>query len=300
MSASDASQGSSSPANDPAANAERRRLLATCVAAAARGADVVRTGADQRASLVWESKSRFDFVSEVDRASETAIAQVVAERHPDATLMAEEGSPDAESTRGLVFVADPLDGTTNFLHGVPWYAVSIAALVDGKVAAGAIINAATGELFTATAGGGARRAGQPMRVSQTTEPARALIATGFPFSRDDEIVRFLAMIPPVMRETSGIRRAGAAALDLADVACGRYDAFFELRLMPWDLAAGALLVREAGGIVTTLEGTPCPVAETSIVAGNPTMHAWLLETLGQAANSTAGGTNLTDFPERAG
>ena len=258
---------------------ERRALLATCVAAAARGAEAVRAGAERRAMLTWESKGRFDFVSSVDRASEQALGDVITARHPEAKLLAEEGSPDAESAHGLVFVADPLDGTTNFMHGVPWYAVSVAALVDGVITAGAIINAATGELFSATAGGGARRAGEPMRVSSTTDPARALIASGFPFSREDDITRYVAMLPPVMRATSGIRRAGAAALDLADVACGRFDAFWELRLAPWDIAAGLLLVRESGGIVTTLDGAFCPVAETSVVAGNAAMHAWLLEIL---------------------
>jgi myo-inositol-1(or 4)-monophosphatase len=274
MSASDAGQGTT-----VTSHADRRALLATCVAAAARGAEVLRAAAENRSTLVWEAKSRFDFVSEADRASEAAIAAIVAQRHPEATLMAEEGSPDAQGSRGLVFVADPLDGTTNFLHGMPWYAVSIAALVDGELAAGAIINAASGELFTATAGGGARRAGQPMRVSAITEPSRALVATGFPFSREAEIERYVRMLPPVMRGTSGIRRAGAAALDLADVACGRYDAFWELSLKPWDLAAGVLMIREAGGVVTTVEGAECPVAETSLLAGNPAMHAWLLETL---------------------
>jgi myo-inositol-1(or 4)-monophosphatase len=280
MSASDASQGIRSTEGTPAASqGERRALLATCVAAAARAAEVVRAGAERRETLAWEAKGRFDFVSDVDRASESALADVIMQRHPDATLLAEEGSPNAESTRGLVFVADPLDGTTNFLHGVPWYAVSIAALVEGQLAAGAIINVPSGALFTATAGGGARHAGAPMRVSTITEPSRALIATGFPFSREAEIDRYVPLLPAVMRATSGLRRFGAAALDLADVACGRYEAFWELRLSPWDLAAGMLLIREAGGMVTTMEGTPCPVAETSMVAGNPTMHAWLLKML---------------------
>ena len=145
----------------------------------------------------------------------------------------------------------------------------------------ATINAATGELFSATAGGGARRAGERIRVSEVADPGRALISTGFPWSREDEIARYLPSLPAILRATSGIRRAGAAALDLADVACGRYDAFWELRLHPWDMAAGSLLVLEAGGIVTTMEGGPCPVAETSIVAGNPTMHAWLLDRVRQ-------------------
>jgi myo-inositol-1(or 4)-monophosphatase len=228
---------------------------------------------------VWETKGYNDFVSEIDRASEATIAEVVAGRHPDATLVAEEGSPNLSRSHGLVFVADPLDGTTNFLHGVPHYAVSIAALIDGDVVAGATINVPTGELFTATLGGGARRAGQPIRVSDTTDPGRSLIATGLPWSGDEDIAQYMVSLPNVMRSTAGIRRAGAAALDLADVACGRYDAFWELRLNPWDMAAGSLLVREAGGIVTTAAGEPCPVAETSLVCGNPVMHAWLLDTL---------------------
>jgi myo-inositol-1(or 4)-monophosphatase len=278
MSASDASQGiHSSPSASAGSHGERRALLATCVAAAARAAEIVRAGAERRATLTWESKGRSDFVSSVDRDSESALAEVIRQRHPDAILLAEEGSPDAQATRGLVFVADPLDGTTNFLHGVPWYAVSIAALTDGELAAGAIINAATGALFTATAGGGARLAGAPIRVSEIADPSRSLIATGFPFSREDEIARYVPMLPAIMRETAGIRRMGAAALDLADVACGRYEAFWELRLSPWDLAAGALLIREAGGVVTTLDGEPCPIAPTSIAVGNPAIHAWLLE-----------------------
>ncbi|HEY2026108.1 MAG TPA: inositol monophosphatase family protein [Gemmatimonadaceae bacterium] len=281
MSASDASQGnrSATVSTSTAIRAERRALLATCVAAAARAADVVRSGADRRDSLTWEVKGKHDFVTTVDRDSEAVIHEIVAQRHPDATILAEEGSPDASTTRGLVFVADPLDGTTNFLHGVPWYAVSIAALVDGEIMAGAVVNAATGALYTATAGGGARLAGAPIRVSDVSDPSRALIATGFPFSRDDEIARYIRMAPAVMRATSGLRRAGAAALDLADVAAGRYEAFWELRLAPWDVAAGLLLVREAGGIATDLAGVPAKVQETAMVAGSPVMHQWLLATL---------------------
>jgi myo-inositol-1(or 4)-monophosphatase len=279
MSASDASQGieQGSARASSGIRADARALLTTCVAAAARGAEVVRNGAERRASLVWETKGTNDYVSEIDRASEATIAEVVAGRHPDATLVAEEGSPNLSRSHGLVFVADPLDGTTNFLHGVPHYAVSIAALVEGAVVAGATINVATGELFTATLGGGARRAGQPIRVSDTTDPGRALVATGLPWSGEEDIARYMDSLPTVMRATAGIRRAGAAALDLADVACGRYDAFWELRLNAWDMAAGSLLVTEAGGIVTTAAGAPCPIAETSLVCGNPTMHAWLLE-----------------------
>lgn len=254
-----------------------RALLATCVAAAARAAEVIRRGAANRGSLEWEHKSETDFVSNVDRDAEHAIVEIVLARHADARILGEELSPTMDARDGLVFVADPLDGTTNFLHGIPWYAVSVAAMIDDELRAGAVLNAATGELFTATAGGGARRSGQPVNVSTITEPLRSLIATGFPFKGGPHVDEYVHMLPRIMRETSGIRRAGAAALDLADVACGRYEAFWELELSPWDIAAGILLIREAGGIVTDLAGHPCRVARTGLVAGNPAMHEWLLD-----------------------
>src|SRR5690242_10949660 len=261
---------------------DRRALLATCVAAAVKGADVVRSHAQHLDTLAWEEKSRADYVTAADRDSERAIRDVVTARHGDAIILGEELSPDtaaATAKQGLVFVADPLDGTTNFLHGFPWYAVSVAALVDGEVQAGAIINVPMGTLFTATLGGGARIGGAPMQVSANSEPSRALIATGFPFKGDDDIARYLKTIPGVMAGTAGLRRPGAAALDLADVACGRFEAFFELKLAPWDIAAGILMVREAGGIVTTLDGSPLRVSQTSLLAGNSAMHEWLLKTL---------------------
>ena len=220
-------------------------------------------------------------MSDVDRNAERAIGEVIASRHADARMLAEEMSASTATREGLVFVADPLDGTTNFLHGLPWYAVSVAALVDGEIVAGAVLNAATGELFTATAGGGAQRSGQPIAVSTIDDPIRALIGTGFPFKDGSPVDEYLRMLPRIMGETSGIRRPGAAALDLADVACGRYEAFWEMMLAPWDIAAGILLVREAGGVITDFSGAPCPVAETSVVAGNPAMHAWLLKAIAE-------------------
>jgi myo-inositol-1(or 4)-monophosphatase len=274
MNASESSQAT------PTNVAQHRALLATCVAAAVKGAEVVRAHAQNVATVEWEEKSRTDFVSEVDRASERVIAGIVHERHPDAELLGEELSPQLAAehiARGLVFVADPLDGTTNFLHGFPWFAVSIGALRDGVPVAGAIINVPTGELFTAVAGGGARRNGQPITVSKITEPARALIGTGVPFKRADQIEEYLRGFAAVTAAVAGVRRPGAAALDLADVACGRFDAFWELSLAPWDVAAGILLVREAGGVVTDRSGQPAQVKPTSIIAGNPTMHAWLAD-----------------------
>ena len=272
-------QGESDVPHGSVSQSDCRALLATCVAAAVRAGEVVRAGANRRDSLTWESKGAFDFVSDVDRASEDALSSVIASRHPDARMLAEEGSPDADASSGLVFVADPLDGTTNFLHGVPWYAVSIAALVDGVPRAGVVLNVPSGALFTATKGGGARLSGQAIRVSQITDPGRALIGTGMPFSRDEDIRRYVPLLPAIMSATAGVRRMGVASLDLASVASGRFDAFFELRLAPWDIAAGVLLIAEAGGLVTTMEGAPAPIAATSLLAGNPAMHAWLLSTL---------------------
>jgi len=262
---------------------DRRALLASCVGAAVKGADAIGSHAAHLETLAWEEKSRADYVSAADRDSEHAIRDILMARHGDAVILGEELSPELAATAvksGLVFVVDPLDGTTNFLHGVPWYAVSIAALRDGVLAAGAILNVATGDLFTAVAGSGARRNGQPIRVSKITEPIRALVATGFPFKDGDQIDGYLRGFAAAMRETAGVRRVGAAALDLADVACGRYEAFWELSLAPWDIAAGILLVSEAGGVVTNLEGAPAPVAHTGLIAGNPEMHGWLRQLLG--------------------
>jgi myo-inositol-1(or 4)-monophosphatase len=254
-------------------------LLATCVAAAVRAAEVIRLAAAQLSEVHWEVKGPSDFVSRVDREAEAALSQVIAERHVDAVLVAEESSPLEALTGSLTFVADPLDGTTNFLHGFPWYAVSIAALAGGNQIAGVVLNVATGELFTAAKGSGARRNGQPIRVSEISEPSRALLGTGFPFKHREGIAPFMQVLPRVMAQAAGLRRAGSAALDLCDVACGRYDAFWEYRLAPWDVAAGILLIREAGGVVTNLDGQEAPVGHGPIVAGNPVMHGWLLQQL---------------------
>ena len=246
-----------------------------------RAADVIRSAAAKLGNLTWEVKGPADFVSEVDREAERALARVIADRHPSAVLIAEEGSPEATSG-DLTFLADPLDGTTNFLHGFPWYAVSIAAMVDGAQVAGVVLNVANGELFTAVRGSGARRNGQPIRVSEIVDPGRALLGTGFPFKHREGITPYMEVLPRIMEQVAGLRRAGSAALDLCDVACGRYDAFWEYRLAPWDVAAGILLVREAGGVVTDLEGRPAPAAHGPIVCGNETMHAWLMDQLGHS------------------
>ena len=264
--------------------ADPRQLRDIALAAARAGAAVIAERARDRASLTWEEKSPADFVSVVDRAAEAALAEIIATQLPDATLLAEEGTPDASITRGITVVADPLDGTTNFLHGFPWYATSVGVLVDGILTAGAVVNAATGETFVAHAGGGAHRVAadnstSAIHVSSIREPLRALIGTGFPFRHAHHLPRYQAQFAAVATRTAGMRRAGSAALDLCDVACGRFEGFWEIELAPWDVAAGVLLVREAGGLVTDWEGVDVPVQHGPIIAGNPHLHPWLLDAL---------------------
>ena len=273
---------SPSPSASRAPRVDDLALLDVAVAAARAAATVVRTRAGDVATLRWEQKRHSDFVSEVDLAAEERIREIVLRHVPQASVAGEELSPDAARGAGLVFVADPLDGTTNFLHGYPAFAVSIGVLCEGRLAAGVVVNAVTGEEWTAVDGGGAWRDGTPLRVSSIAEPERALVGTGFPFKHLHLLDAYQHQFAAVLRATSGIRRAGSAALDLCDVAAGRFDAFWELALAPWDVAAGLLLVREAGGVVTDLAGQPARVEHGGLIAGNPTLHRWLLETVTRA------------------
>jgi myo-inositol-1(or 4)-monophosphatase len=257
-------------------------LLDAAIEAARSGARVIRAATDGREKLVWESKGQSDFVSKVDKASEREITATIARRLPGASMLGEELTPTALAGKGIVVIADPLDGTTNFLHGYPEYSVSIAIARDGEVCAGTVLNVARDEEFTARRGAGAFMNGRRIRVSGLREPSRALIGTGFPFKSLEKLPAYVEQFSLVMRGTAGIRRAGSAALDLSNVACGRFDAFWELTLAPWDVAAGLLMVREAGGIVTDLDGNPATVEAGAFVAGNPAMHAWLLQTVRRA------------------
>lgn len=251
-------------------------------AAAAAGAAVIRDGERRRASLVWREKTATDFVSDIDTSAEAEIISVLHARVPGAGILAEETASTLRAGRradGVTFVIDPLDGTTNFLHGFPAYAVSIAALVNDELAAGVVLHVPRDEWFTATLGGGAFRDGTRITVSTIDAPDRALIATGFPYKGGDDIERYLGQMRRLMTHTAGIRRPGAASLDLAGVASGQFEGFWENILAPWDIAAGILIAREAGAIVTDLHGAPCPVAHTSVLAATPAMHPWLLERL---------------------
>lgn len=227
-------------------------LLQVARRAAEAAAEVHRAHAGRLSPSDWSEKGRSDFVTEVDLEAERRIVEILAGAFPDHAVMAEESAdgdaieawPDSTPVRWIV---DPLDGTTNWLHGYPEYAVSIAAEGHAGPLAGVVLNSATGEIFEATRGGGARRDGEPIRVSPLGELRLALVGTGFPFKLLDVLPDYLETLGTVLGSTAGVRRAGAAALDLCDVACGRLDAFFEFHLMPWDVAAGGLIVREAGG-----------------------------------------------------
>lgn len=260
--------------------------LAVALRAAEAGAAVIRDAAPEVRRLDWRSKGPTDFVTEVDLAAEAAILRIMAEDIPEAIVMAEESAAQVSRERlerGVALVVDPLDGTTNFLHGYPEYAVSIAILVDGEPVVGVVHDVPGREVFTATAGGGCALNGQPLRVSTIAEPQRALIGTGFPFKDAKDITPYHRQMAAVMAHVSGVRRPGAASIDLASVAAGRFDGFWEMQLAPWDFAAGMLLVREAGGIATDLAGVHLRAFEpSSVLAGNPAMHRWLAEALARA------------------
>ena len=242
--------------------------------AAERAANYIR-GARPPEAGAWTEKSRHDFVTQVDREAEELIAETLTGLVPG-TVVGEELSPDAEYRGEVVWVVDPLDGTTNYLHGYRQYAVSIGALVDGVLSVGVVHDVARDVAYRAARGQGAWCGDTRLAVSGVADPSRALVGTGFPFKHVEGLERYLRQFAAVARATSGIRRAGSAALDLADVATGRFDAFWELRLSPWDVAAGVVLIREAGGVVTTLEGSEDVLGPGSIVAGNPELQRWLL------------------------
>ncbi len=257
-------------------------LLALCRRAAGAAGALIAAAASRRHTIDWELKRPTDFVSEVDRDAESCIADLLLADEPGSVVIGEEHTPDATSGNGVTFIVDPLDGTTNFLHGYPQYAVSIAAVVDGELRAGVVLHAAYQTEYYAARGHGAWCGTEQLAVSSIADPSRALIGTGFPFKDPGLVPGYLAAFGRVMSQTAGVRRAGAAALDLADVAAGHFDAFWELVLSPWDMAAGILLIREAGGLVTTLDGESTGPRHGGIVAANSVMHPWLLAQLRDA------------------
>jgi myo-inositol-1(or 4)-monophosphatase len=250
--------------------------------AARRAAEYIRSAA-RPAADTWTEKAQHDFVTDVDRTSENLITEVLMQQFPESVVIGEELSPGRVPPGKIVWIVDPLDGTTNFLHGYPQYAVSIGCAVDGVVGAGVIHDVSRNVTFRAALGGGAWMDDARITVSTVTEPKRALIATGFPFRELSALDRYLRRFAAVTRGVSGIRRAGSAALDLADVAAGRFEAFWEIGLAPWDIAAGIVLIREAGGNITRLDGSDDVLNHGEVVAGNRAMHEWILSLLGTVA-----------------
>jgi myo-inositol-1(or 4)-monophosphatase len=256
------------------------RYELSAITAAREAGGILRERFREVRPLAVERKGLHDFVTEVDRASEAAVVARLTGDHPDVAVQAEEGSPDADRA-ALRWIIDPLDGTTNFIHGIPTFAVSIALHDDDGLAVGVVYDPVHDELFHARRGGGAHRNGDPLAASAKTDLHHALIATGFPFRIFDRLDGYVAALRAFMTGTSGIRRAGSAALDLVHTAAARYDGFFEVGLAPWDLAAGALIVAEAGGVVTDCGGGDAFLDRGEILAAGPDLHAAMLEITGR-------------------
>jgi myo-inositol-1(or 4)-monophosphatase len=257
---------------------EYNDLVKLAERAAVRAGEYIR-GAARPAVHTWTEKAQHDFATEVDRAAEALIAEELSRDVPDSIIVGEELSPQGSLRGDIVWIVDPLDGTTNFLHGYPQYAVSIACVVDGKLAAGAIHDVTRNRTCLATRGGGAFEAGTRMSVSALSEPRLALVGTGFPFKALHLLQQYLSQFAAVVGETSGVRRAGSAALDLVDVAAGRLDVFWEMHLAPWDVAAGALIVEEAAGTVTGMDGAPFDPAAAHLVASNGRIHGEVVDVI---------------------
>jgi len=215
-------------------------------------------------------KGDIDLVTRIDLAAEAAIQAVLVARTPDIPILAEEsGGARSATTRWIV---DPLDGTTNFVHGFPAYAVSIGLQVDGVMEAGCIYDPLRDHLYTATRGGGAACNGERLRVSSTSSLGDALLLTGFPYDRQQRAAAYLRIVQAFLERCRGLRRAGAAALDFAHIAAGRADGFWEFGLSPWDVSAGVLLVEEAGGVVTDMSGGPLDLNAPQVLATNGQIH----------------------------
>jgi myo-inositol-1(or 4)-monophosphatase len=245
-------------------------LLNIAIRAARRGGDLIVRNVDRVPSLGVRSKSRNDFVSEVDQMAEREIIETIRRSHPDHGFLGEESGRSGGDD--FVWIIDPLDGTTNFLHGFPVFAVSVACQHRGRLEHAVVYDPMRQELYTASRGDGAQLDGRRIRVSKQVTLEGALVGTGFPYRENTiHIDAYMAMLKVVMQQAAGIRRPGAAALDLAYVAAGRIDAFWEIGLRAWDTAAGTLLITEAGGLVGTLTGGEY-VQGGNIVAGTPKVY----------------------------
>ncbi len=245
-------------------------MLNTAIRAARAAGDLILRSSDNIGHLKVDQKGKNDYASEVDRTAEREIINIIKTAYPDHGILAEESG--VQEGNDFVWVIDPLDGTTNFLHGFPQYAVSIALKHKGKIEVGVIYDPLRDELFSAKRGGGAMLNSRRLRVTNQTSLKGALIGTGFPFKSNLHMDAYLAMFRTLATDSAGIRRAGAAALDLAYVAAGRLDGFWEIGLMEWDMAAGILLIKEAGGVVTDFSFNDKYLESGNLIAASPKMH----------------------------
>ena len=253
-------------------------LLNIAVRAARKAGSIINRAALEGGGYEVRTKRMNDFVTKVDHAAEEAILEIVRKAYPDHAVLAEE-SGAAEGKAEYQWIIDPLDGTTNFIHGFPQYAVSIGIKHRDALAHGVIYDPVKNELFTASKGRGAFLNDRRIRVSKCLRLGDALVGTGFPFKEVERIELYTKQLKNLMQKSAGVRRAGAAALDLAYVACGRLDAFWELGLSPWDMAAGALMIQEAGGLVGDTRGDDGFMESGEIACATPKIYPTLLEAL---------------------
>ena len=253
-------------------------LLNIAVRAARRAGSIINRASLDGGGLKVRAKQARDFVTEVDDAAEQAILDVVRKAYPAHGFLAEESGASAGNEE-YVWVIDPLDGTTNFIHGFPHYCVSIGIQHRGALAHAVVYDPGRNELFTASKGRGAFLNDRRIRVSKCTRLDEALVGTGFPFKELSRLDLYTRQLIHLMKSCAGVRRAGSAALDFAYVACGRLDAFWEMGLSPWDIAAGALLVQEAGGLVADLEGEQSYLQSGDVCAATPKVFPALLEAM---------------------
>ena len=249
------------------------------IKAARRASQIINRASHDLEHIKVTTKQHADFVTEVDKAAEAAIIDVLREAYPDYGILAEESGLAGGTGGGSDYqwIIDPLDGTTNFIHGVPQYSVALALAYRGQVNQALVYDTLRNEMFTASKGGGAFLNERRIRVSKCLKLDDALMGTGFPYRVFDHVDAYMGMLKEFSQRSAGIRRMGSAALDLAYVACGRFDAFWEFGLMPWDMAAGSLLISEAGGLVSDLSGGDDYLQTGNIVAGTPKVFSQVLQ-----------------------
>ncbi|HEY5790522.1 MAG TPA: inositol monophosphatase family protein [Gammaproteobacteria bacterium] len=252
-------------------------MLNIAIRAARSAGSIIVRHLDRVDALKIGTKQRNDFVSDVDRLAEQEIIKVIRKAYPSHGLLAEESGRQVGDD--YTWIIDPLDGTTNYLHGFPHFAVSIGLLRRGQLDQGVVYDPLRQELFTASRGAGATLNDRRIRVSRVNGLPGALLGTGFPFRTQQHLPAYLEMFKALFPDTAGIRRAGSAALDLAYVAAGRLDGFWEIGLSEWDIAAGALLVLEAGGMVSDFSGGPDYLQTGNVVCGGPRLHAAMVAAL---------------------